>query len=327
MMNIQRILPISIALFIIILVTVSFSLPKFTAKAEQKCSLCHVNPTGGGMRNSYGSQFFALTELATHKVPFEDISKFQPQVSEILSLGFDMRTQYLYNELNQTSTFFQMEGNFYLSAQLSKNFSVSFSKDLYNSFGIYGMGYVLPYNGYFKVGKFQPAFGWRFADHTSFVREKMRWSVNSTDTGIEIGLFPYNMSFNLGLFNGNEGMFDNDNNKAVSSRLEFRKNIANIGLGLGGSYYLNDTDNGDILMYGIFAYVNLLKGRIIYLGELAQLKENTLVSFDVESLAATHTLSYYHQPSYLLNLIEYSFSNLYLDIRYSNRNFVIVSIV
>jgi hypothetical protein len=101
----------------------SFGLPRFTAKVEQKCNLCHVSPAGGGMRNSFGSQYFALTELAAHKTPLEEIERFQPQISEILSLGTDFRTQYIYDESAEMSTFFQMEGNLYVSAQLDSRFS------------------------------------------------------------------------------------------------------------------------------------------------------------------------------------------------------------
>ena len=78
--------------------SISFGLPKFTAKAEQKCNLCHVSPTGGGMRNSFGSQFFALTELAVHKSPMDSLLNFQVQISDMISLGADMRTQFYYDE-------------------------------------------------------------------------------------------------------------------------------------------------------------------------------------------------------------------------------------
>ncbi len=270
---------------------ISSGLPRFAAKAEQKCNLCHVGPTGGGMRNSFGSQFFGMTELAAHSTPFEEISEFNPRISEILSLGMDMRSQYVYDESSEISTFFQMEGNFYVSADLNERFSLNLNKGLYQGFEIYGMGYILPYKGYFRIGKFQPAYGWRFADHTSFVREKMLWPPNSTDTGFELGVYPHGISANVGFFNGSGGMFDDGKGKAISTRVEARKNIGGLGLGLGGSYYLNDGPAGDKTMYGSFYYANLLHGKIIYLGEFDWLENKESVPSGLISLASTQKLS------------------------------------
>lgn len=275
----------------ILVATATFGLPRFTAKVEQKCNLCHVSPAGGGMRNAFGSQFFAMTELAVHKTPFEDIERFQPQVSEILSLGADMRTQYIYDESNEMSTFFQMEGNFYLNAQLDPRFSATLKRGLYDGFEIFGMGYILPMKGYFRAGKFQPAYGWRFDDHTSFVRERMLWPANSTDTGIEFGIYPHGISANIGFFNGTGGMFDDGKGKAVSSRFEFRKNIKGVGFGIGGSAFFNDKLSGDIAMFGPFYYLNLAQGKLIYLGEIDWLKDETNES-DITSFATTHKISY-----------------------------------
>ena len=266
----------------------SIALPRFAAKVEQKCNLCHVSPTGGGMRNAYGSQYFALTELAVHKTPFEEISKFQPFVSENISLGLDMRTLYFYDEMTKQSTFFQMQGSFYISAQLDDKFSVAFDKGLYgDGFEIYGMGYILPFNGLFRVGKFKPAYGWHFDDHTSFVRERMIWPPGYSDTGIEFGIYPYGISANLGFFNGLNSQFDNGKGKAIAGRVEFRKHISKIGLGGGGSYYLNDSPAGDISMYGPMYYITL--GRLVYMGELDWLDDKTV---DRKSFATTHALSY-----------------------------------
>ena len=265
-------------------------LPRFSARAEQKCNLCHMSPTGGGMRNSFGSQYFAMTEMAVHKTPFSELSGFQPQVSETVSLGLDMRTQYFYDELAEQSTFFQMEGSFYASAQLDKRFSVTLDKGLYSGFEIFGIGYILPATGYFRVGKFQPAYGWRFADHTSFVRERMLWPPNSEDTGIEFGVYPNGISANIGFFNGSGGMFDDGKGKAVSSRLEFRHHVGPVGFSAGGSYYFDDTPGGERTMYGPLFYLNV--ARIIYLGEVDWLDDKISDPDGIISMAMTHKLNY-----------------------------------
>ncbi|MEE9555377.1 MAG: hypothetical protein V3W18_13905 [candidate division Zixibacteria bacterium] len=288
-MNTRLFIPLSIILGLLIGATSLFGLPRFTAQSEQKCNLCHVSPTGGGMRTGFGSQFFALTELAAHEASFEDIDKFQPQISNILALGMDMRTQYIYDESNELSSFFQMEGNLYISAQLDRRFSATFKKGLYSGFEIFGMGYILPKHGYFRIGKFQPAYGWRFADHTSFAREKMLWPANSTDTGIEFGIYPHGISANIGFFNGTGGVFDEGKGKAVSSRLEYRENIGGVGFGLGGSYYMADGSAGDRTMYGPLYYLKY--GKLIIQGEIDWLEDKENFAL-ITSFASTQKLAF-----------------------------------
>jgi len=276
------------AAILLLISSQAFALPRFTAMAEQKCNLCHVNPTGGGMRNSYGSQYFAQTEMAVHKVALERITDFQPNVSDNISLGMDMRSLYIYNEDAKQSTLFQMEGNFYLSAQVTDKIAMATSRDLNGVYDIYGMGYYLPHKGYFKVGKFQPSYGWRFADHTSFVRERMLWTSTYYDTGIEFGLYPYGISANLGIFNGSGGQLDDNQGKAMAFRIEGRKHLNQFGFGLGGSYWRNDREASTVDMYGPFFYINAFKGRIIHIGEFDWLKDH---STDITAFATTQKLA------------------------------------
>jgi hypothetical protein len=265
------------------------ALPRFGAMYEQKCNLCHVSPTGGGMRNAYGSQYFAQTELAVHKIPMEEISKFQPNVSDNITLGVDGRSLYIYDETLEQSSFFQMEGSFYIDAQVTPKFNVSLFRGLYSGFEVFGTGNYLPFQGYIRAGKFQPSYGWRFEDHTSFVRERMLWPPNSYDTGMEIGLYPKGISANIGFFNGAAGQLDNDQGKAVAARLEYRLKLAGIGWGLGGSFWHNDRLTGKISMYGPLYYVKAFHGKLIYLGELDWLDDNNA---GTTMLASTQSLAF-----------------------------------
>ena len=263
-------------------------MPRFAARVEQKCNLCHVSPTGGGMRNTYGAQYFALTELAVHKVPLEEITKFQPYVSDNISLGMDGRMLYFYDENVEQSSFFQMEGNLYIDAQVTERFQVSYFPGLYTGFEVFATGYFLPFQGYVRAGKFQPSYGWRFADHTNFVREKMLWPPNSFDTGMEFGIYPHKVSATLGFFNGSGSQLDSDKGKAMAARFEYRPHFGKIGLGLGGSYWRNDRTVGAINMYGPMYYMNLFSGKIIYMGEFDWLEDERA---DITMMAATQSLT------------------------------------
>ena len=44
-----------------------FSLPRFSLEESASCMSCHINPTGGAMRNDYGSNVYTLDELTVRK--------------------------------------------------------------------------------------------------------------------------------------------------------------------------------------------------------------------------------------------------------------------
>jgi hypothetical protein len=117
----------------------------------------------------------------------------------------------------------------------------------------------------------------------------MLWVPNSYDTGIEFGLLPQHFSASIGIFNGNAGTFDDGKGKALSSRLELLEHIGDIGFGIGGSYYINSRQSGNVSMYGPFYDLHL--GKLIYNGEIDWLKDKTLFP-DSLTLSTTHELAY-----------------------------------
>jgi len=117
----------------------------------------------------------------------------------------------------------------------------------------------------------------------------MLWQPNYTDTGIEAGLYPFGVSANFGFFNGTAGTLDENVGKALAARLEFRKHISKIGVGVGGSFWRNDRPAGAINMYGPFYYLNALGARLIHLGEVDWLNDQ---GSDLTTFATTQSLAF-----------------------------------
>ena len=108
--------------------------PRFALRVGARCTMCHVNPTGGAMRNRYGREVFEL-----HDLPLDTKLKgwlartpFTPQVTDWLALGGDLRFAYLFTKLGAkppgkpkfdpvvNNTFFLMQAALYVSATVTK---------------------------------------------------------------------------------------------------------------------------------------------------------------------------------------------------------------
>ncbi|MBI3873087.1 MAG: hypothetical protein HY304_08450 [candidate division Zixibacteria bacterium] len=234
--------------------------PRLAAQYGQNCQLCHVNPTGGGMRTSYLSQFIAPSELAWKPLPAHDQSRFpKPQINDQISVGTDLRLLYLGTNNTTTNagkldnTFFQMQGDVYLAFQPDPQFLIYLDKGLYGGFETFAQARILSAHGYLKAGQFVPDLGWRWDDHTHFTREKLGLGFpGATDAGVEVGINPGPLVATAGVFNGaSGGMFDADRYKAIVSRFLYRWRIRRLQAALGGSTRWNRTADLRERLWGI----------------------------------------------------------------------------
>jgi hypothetical protein len=286
--------PVLVALVLVASVLAArnaYTIPRYSARYGQECSLCHMNPTGGGERSLYASQFIVPEEMAVVKLDEEARKKIDPRLSRTITAGVDLRTFFFRSNSDtpnlsfDTQNFMQMQGNLYLDLQLDERFSATMSRGMSGEYEVFGMGYILPLNGYVKVGRFMPAYGWRFADHTSFVRELMGFFPPAhTDVGMEAGIYPGRGSLTLSLMNGSRGSIqDTDKNVALWGRASYRWTIGKAQTAFGGSFYYHRKDalttryplgvsGTDRTAGGPFGYVSV--GPFTWVGE-ADISRNT----------------------------------------------------
>jgi hypothetical protein len=265
---------------------VSYSLPRFAIRTNEKCQNCHIDPNGGGMRNYYGASLFARKSLpANFWSDDSSFDNFTTQLSEYVNFGTDLRTLYYYRQLDSSSSFFQMQGNIYLTAKLTKNMFIYFDKGLYHDFEVFGFANIFPANGYFKVGRFTPAYGIKTDDHTSFIRAKTDFlNGRREDTGIEIGISPKNLTWNFGVFNGIKGSdFADGNIRLLTTRADAQFQIDKYKFMLGGSAWYNNLRTGKFKMFSAFGGISfknlVLNGEIDFKKDEGGLKTNELISF------------------------------------------------
>lgn len=261
---------LSLAIIVLLLLSVEvFSLPRFGLKLNDRCISCHVNPTGGGMRNENG--FFFGKNVVSLISPREKDFPISPKLTENVSFGLDYRSQYLYSEEKKRTDFHDMTGSIYLNASVSKDIDIlaryDFVQSIWEGFGI---ARILPNESYIKVGSFVPYFGIRIDDHTSYTKggdfgllfstgaiQGLPYNPFYLETGIELGLNLIDnalLTASVGKSKFNP-IFSTD--PTFTTRFEIMPAINKMRFLFGGSYSTAKTRNlGTYLstkLYGGFA--------------------------------------------------------------------------
>lgn len=261
------------------------ALPRYTARYEQKCALCHVNPSGGGLRTAYASQQLAPQEIAWSKGKPELLEAIEPMIAKSILIGTDFRELYLGSDIDAQRNFFQMQSDLYFDFQLDPKMSLYYDRGISNSYELFGVGYVLPVV-YVKAGRFVPSYGWKFDDHTMYVRSEMGFSppLNS-DVGIEIGASPGHLDVQAGVVNGNRGsILDDDGDVSAVLNTAYRFRVGPFGASLGASGSHDAAQD----IGGIYGYLTFQ--RLTWLGEADFFRREGASTTD--GLVTSHELSY-----------------------------------
>ena len=157
--------------------TSTFALPRFAVKNGASCIVCHVNPTGSGMRNSHGNDVVALEELPLKRWQDNGDENWDGYITDNMQIGGDFRMQGIqYNNTDNTreSAFFPMQADLYTHMQINKNAEI-FSKIGFKGTGTPNIEYWvlisnLPQKAWLRLGRTLPNYGLRVDDHTSFIR-------------------------------------------------------------------------------------------------------------------------------------------------------------
>lgn len=256
----NRIFPV-IAVFILIglLTGQSAALPRFSSRTGAKCQSCHVNPSGGSMRQAFGVQYGRETLPVPAWSEDFQLEDFTTVLTNFLGVGADFRTLYYYQKdaSGSRNSLVQMQGDFYLNFRIAKKVNMFLKKSLGSSYEVFGLLNILPASGHIKVGKFVPNFGTRLDDHSTFIRDSTGFSSASGRpelTGGEVGFAPGAFTIVGGFYNATSADFAEGNNKAFLGRAE---GLFEVGkethVGLGADVFTTKlTDGSTRTMYGAF---------------------------------------------------------------------------
>lgn len=275
-------------LFLFFYADYSYSYPRFGAYTGNKCMDCHVNPTGGLMRNK-GGTYYAKKNLKMKM--FKEIAgktKFSPQISKNITLGGDVRVAQVDNEVdgsNNFNSFLAMQGDIYFNAELNKILSLFATTGIYipgvqTEYEVYGLISNLPANTYMKIGRFAPNYGMRIVEHRAYQRQLILNTPYDANTGFELGVSPDWFNASIGLYNPmNASFLSQDPHKMFTGSMDFTFGVENwdYTFNFGGSFLNNPFNTRDTTStstitalkqaFGAFGKIGIME-RVALLGEL-----------------------------------------------------------
>ena len=213
--------------------------PTFLARQYQRCTACHYSPSGGGLLTPYGRSLSreeistfgrqgASEATGTEAPAGEEGFLFGALGDESpLQLGLDLRPSHLGVDVAGRKI---DDRNFLMNLDLQ----AAWRQDRWTAYGTVGRrparggGELVSYEHWvawqandgvsMRGGRFLPAYGVRFADHTSFTRERLDLAQDDQVYGIEVGVSTDRLLLQVSAGPGRaESLLDDDGRRAFTS--------------------------------------------------------------------------------------------------------------
>jgi hypothetical protein len=256
------------ALLAVLLATQSVRAEPYLAVQEgYKCNVCHVNPTGGGLRNAFGVVY--AKSLLPAQGASGAMDAWMGRLIDAVRVGGDLRAAWTNSSVPNTPSQqqfaleqFRVYGDVavipdrlgvYVDEQVAPNSSQNM--EAYVRYGNSNDGL------YFKGGQFYLPFGWRLQDQTAFVREISGISMTTPEQGIEMGYEHAAWSAQLDLTNVPASGPQAKAGHQVTGQLVYVQPRWRIGAATS----FTQSDAGNRRIAGLFA--GLRTGPIAWLGE------------------------------------------------------------
>jgi hypothetical protein len=240
--------------------------PYLAVQEGYKCSVCHVNPTGGGLRNEFGITYAKV--LLPAETLDNALDSWSGKITDRLRVGGDLRADWSRDTApnSPSQQAFALEQfrvyadlaiipdrlGIYVDEQVAPNGSLN--QEAYVRYGNTADGF------YFKGGQFYLPFGWRLQDQTAFVREVTGISMVTPDKGVEVGYEHSSWSAQFDVTNGVSNA-NSGSGYQVTTQIIYTRPIWRVGIA-GSS---TQSNAGDKRVGGLFA--GLKTGPIGWLAE------------------------------------------------------------
>ena len=259
--------------------------PWFAQKDGVRCSQCHVNGTGGGMRTGYGRQW-SWTELSVVDPGGDPLDAdeggqsqrvwgaIDPTLNDQIAVGANLRGGYRAILADETrNSFTQPEANVYVALDALRVATA------YVDVGV-AEGAVEAREAFLmlhrlgglrlKAGIILLPYGLRFWDDRSFARTETGFTYADSDLGVEVGYELGGFGAFVAATNGTGGGLDDDEDKKLTGTVEYVHRWFRVG----ASGTLNRNARQEDLFGGM--HLGLSLGRFFLLGQADLLRSSFL---------------------------------------------------
>ncbi|MEP7311708.1 MAG: hypothetical protein ABI859_03955 [Pseudomonadota bacterium] len=242
--------------------------PYLAMRAGLKCSACHENPTGGGLRTTLGN-VWAQNMLAQRPLVIGD-APWTGSIGRYLSLGADLRANATYTDVPRAKTadeFKLDELRVYLQLnaipdRLQLYIDQRVAPGNSTNMEAYGKLWFGSHRWYLKGGRMYLPYGLRLEDDSAYIRQVPGINFTTPDNGAEIGFEGASWTAQLAVSNGTAGGPELDQGKQWSLKAEHVLPRWRVG----ASFNFNDSDAGDRRMQNVYA--GLRTGPVAWLAEI-----------------------------------------------------------
>jgi hypothetical protein len=256
--------------------------PYLAFKTNNDCSACHVNPTGGGARNAYGSYYGSQVLPAE---PDNQNVLDGGQITENIRLGSDFRfnLSYLDQEAADESKGFNTEyGQIYVALKpKGSRFTAYFDQQIVPGSSLTREAFLMArfnQRHYLKAGKFIVPYGIKLQDDDAFIRQATQINFDTSDSGVEWGMNHNKLFWQFAVTNGSSGQNNDDQQFQYVGRGEYIGNNWRVG----STYLFNDAEAGERQMFNIFGGFNF--AGYIFLFEMDRIEDDSISNVPGENL-------------------------------------------
>jgi len=259
--------------------------PYLAVQFGLKCNVCHVNPTGGGLRTTF-ADVLAQTVIPNQHLD-TGLDNWTGQLGQYLRAGGDVRFDAQVTSAPQTASvqeFSLEQARVYMEANVIPDRLLAYVDEQVAPGGALNReAYVLYWSAshdwYLKAGQMYLPFGLRLQDQTAFVLTATGINMTTPDQGVEFGWERGAWDAQLAVTNGTAGGAVTGDGKQVSLNVVYVQSVWRFGVAANN----NDQPGGSKSAFGIFG--GLRTGPISWLAQAEVTNDESIANGQGKQLA------------------------------------------